>query len=64
MMNKQKNSARLLPQVLRNTCGVIGLGATLLALSNTAFAACTYSVDNEWGSGYVASITVKNDTNA
>ncbi|MEN0038508.1 MAG: non-reducing end alpha-L-arabinofuranosidase family hydrolase [Cellvibrio sp.] len=64
MMTQQKNSARLLPQVLRNTCGVIGLGASLFALSNTSFAACTYSIDNEWGSGFVASITVKNDTGA
>jgi len=62
MMNKQKNSARLLRQVLHNTCGVIGLGASLFALSNAASAACTYSIDNEWGSGFVASITVKNDT--
>ncbi|PUA29918.1 MAG: alpha-L-arabinofuranosidase [Cellvibrio sp. 79] len=64
MMNKQKHSARLLPQVLRNTCGVIGLGASLFALSNASFAACTYNIDNQWGSGFVASITVKNDTGA
>lgn len=63
-MNKQKNSARLLSQVLRNTCGVIGLGTSLLALSNAASAACTYTIDNQWGSGFVASITVKNDTGA
>jgi hypothetical protein len=63
-MNKQKYSAKLLPHLLRNTCGVIGLGAGLMAASLTASAACTYSVDNEWSSGYIATITVKNDTNA
>lgn len=63
-MNKQKYSATLLSQRLRNRCGVIGLGVSLLALSQMASAACTYSIDNEWSSGYVASITVKNDTNA
>ncbi len=64
MMNKPKNSARFLSQVLRNTCGLIGLGTSLLALSNAASAACTYSIDNQWGSGFVASITIKNDTGA
>lgn len=63
-MNKQQNSARLLPQRLKSHCGVIGLGAGLLAIANLASAACTYSIDNEWSNGYVASITVKNDTNA
>lgn len=68
MMNKQNNSVHLLPptlsQLLRKSCGVIGLGASLLAMTNLASAACTYTVDNEWSTGYTASITVKNDTNA
>ncbi len=67
-MNKQNNSVHLLPptlsQLLRKSCGVIGLGASLLAMTNLASAACTYTVDNEWSTGYTASITVKNDTNA
>lgn len=61
-MNKQKNSARLLSQLVRKNCAVIGLGASLLAMANLASAACTYTVDNEWSTGYTASITVKNDT--
>ncbi|MFC3116558.1 non-reducing end alpha-L-arabinofuranosidase family hydrolase [Cellvibrio fontiphilus] len=67
MMNKQNNSSQLLPpnlsHLLRKSCGLIGLGASLLALTNLASAACTYTVDNEWSTGYTASITVKNDTN-
>lgn len=63
-MNKQKNSARLLSQLVRKNCAVIGLGASLLAMANLASAACTYTVDNEWSTGYTASITVKNDTAA
>lgn len=63
-MNKQKNSARLLAQLVKNRCAVIGLGASLLAMTNLASAACTYKVDNEWSTGYTASITVKNDTAA
>ena len=39
-------------------------GTALAVLAQTASAACTYQVDNEWADGYVASIIVKNDTNA
>ena len=65
-MNKQKNSANVLPQFIKQNCGAIGLGASvaLFALANTASAACTFNIDNEWSSGYVASITIKNDTAA
>ena len=63
-MNKQKYSANLLSQMLRNTCGVIGLGMGLMAASSAVSAACTYSIESEWSSGYVANITVKNDTSA
>jgi len=40
----------------------IGLGSALLLMSNAASASCSFSIDNEWSSGYVASITIKNDT--
>ncbi len=70
-MNKRKYSANLLlklfprscAEIVTRTCSAIGLAA-LLGLTNAASAACTYSIDNEWNSGYVASITIKNDTTA
>ncbi len=63
-MNKQKYFICSLQKLLSSSCNAIGIGAALLALSNTASAACTYAIDNEWSSGYVASITIKNDTAA
>lgn len=63
-MNKHKHFAYALQKMLSSSCNAMGIGAVLLALSNTAFASCTYSVDNEWTSGYTASITIKNDTKA
>jgi poly(3-hydroxybutyrate) depolymerase len=40
-------------------------GAGLMAaVSHSAFASCTYKIDNEWNTGFTASITIKNDTNA
>lgn len=41
-----------------------GVAATIALATQTASAACTYQVDNEWSNGFVASITVKNDTGA
>ena len=63
-MHTAKYSANPLAQVLKRTCGLVGVGATLAVLSHSAFAACTYTVENEWGNGFVASITIKNDTAA
>lgn len=40
----------------------IGLGSMLFLMSNAASASCSFSIDNEWSSGYIASITLKNDT--
>lgn len=40
------------------------MGAALAVLAQTASAACTYQIDNEWSNGFVASIIIKNDTNA
>ena len=34
----------------------------IAAAAQTASAACTYQVDNEWSNGFVASIIIKNDT--
>ena len=63
-MNNQKYFAKLFTQPGKNCCAIIGLGVSLLTMSNMASAACTYTVDNEWSSGYIATITVKNDTAA
>ncbi len=63
-MLKLKSSHTVLAQVLKRTCGLVGVGATLAVLSHSAFAACTYTIDNEWPDGFVAKITIKNDTGA
>lgn len=41
-----------------------GITSALVATAQTASAACTYQIDNEWSNGFVASIIVKNDTSA
>ena len=63
-MLKSLPSHTILAQVLKRTCGLVGVGAAFALASQGANAACTYNVDNHWGSGFVASITVKNDTGA
>lgn len=40
------------------------IGIAIAVLSQTATAACTYTVDSEWATGFTATITVKNDTGA
>src|SRR5690606_37846818 len=63
-MQKIKYSAGAIAQVFKRTCGVIGIGATLAATSQSAFSACTYTVDNEWSNGFVGTITITNTTSA
>ncbi len=58
-MIPKKNASQTLAKML-----TLGVSAGLAAFSLNAFAACTYTIDNQWGSGFVASITVKNDTGA
>jgi GH35 family endo-1,4-beta-xylanase len=43
---------------------LVGVGAALALLSHTASAACTYAIETEWANGFVANITIKNDTTA
>jgi len=59
-----RNSPNILAQVLKCTCSMVGAGAALAVLSHSAFAACTYTVESEWATGFVANITIKNDTAA
>lgn len=63
-MHNIKSAAGPITCALKRTCGLIGMGAAFALLSHSASAACTYSVDNEWNNGFVASITIKNDTGA
>jgi hypothetical protein len=63
MMIKYKNSPNIIAQVFTRTCSLIGAGAALAVLSHSAFAACTYTIESEWGEGFVANITIKNETN-
>jgi len=43
---------------------IIGLGFASALTTTTASAACVYTVNNSWGSGFTASIRVTNDTAA
>jgi len=63
-MHASKYSVHPLAQVLKRTCSVLGASAALAVLSHSAMAACTYNIDSEWGTGFVANITIKNDTAA
>lgn len=49
-------------QALKRTRTLVIAGAVLAISSQGASAACTYTIDNEWNTGFVASITIKNDT--
>jgi GH35 family endo-1,4-beta-xylanase len=51
-------------QTFKRTCSAIAAATALAAVSHSAFASCTYSIDNEWSTGFVGSITIKNDTTA
>lgn len=63
-MHKLKTDAGPLARACKRACNVIAFGTAMAATSHSAFASCTYSVDNEWNNGFVASITIKNDTGA
>jgi endo-1,4-beta-xylanase len=63
-MLKPKSSHTILAQVLKRTCGLVGVSAALAVSCHSALAACTYTVESEWSNGFVANITIKNDTAA
>lgn len=50
--------------IKKNPLALFGMVAVLATTAQTASAACTYQIDNQWSDGYVASIIVKNDTSA
>lgn len=62
-MSNHKYFSNSFAQVLKRICGLF-FSATLAALSHTASAACTYTIESEWATGFVGSITIKNDTAA
>jgi aryl-phospho-beta-D-glucosidase BglC (GH1 family) len=42
----------------------LGVSLALAALSHSAYASCSYEVQSSWNDGFVASITVTNDTSS
>ena len=63
-MYKLRSHLGSINQGYKLACSLIAVGTTLAVFSNSSFASCTYTVDNEWNTGFVASITIKNDTTA
>nr|pir alpha-N-arabinofuranosidase (EC 3.2.1.55) - Pseudomonas fluorescens subsp. cellulosa [Cellvibrio japonicus]CAA38390.1 Arabinofuranosidase [Cellvibrio japonicus] len=63
MINHNK-TPNILAKVFKRTCGLVSTGAALAILSQAASAACTYTIDSEWSTGFTANITLKNDTGA
>lgn len=51
-------------QQLKRPLAFLGMATALAAAAQSASAACTYQIDNEWSNGFVASILIKNDTAA
>jgi len=46
----------------RKGCSLILAGLSL-AISSHTWASCSYTITNNWGSGYTGEITVTNNTN-
>lgn len=63
-MNACKSSAHQRLQHLKRPLVFLGMATVMAAAAQTASAACTYQIDNEWSNGFVASIQIKNDTAA
>ena len=49
---------------LKRSSFLVGVAILLTATTYKASASCTYQIDNEWSTGYVASITLKNETSS
>lgn len=63
-MHTVKTFSNHLAYALQRTRVLVATGALLAIAAQGASAACTYTIDNEWNTGFVASITIKNDTGA
>jgi endoglucanase len=62
-MYKTIKSTNRLAGAIKRIGGIVGVGAAI-AVSQGASASCTYSIQSDWNSGFVANITIKNDTGA
>lgn len=51
-------------QLLKRTGQLCSLGLVVAVTSQASFAACTYTIESEWNSGFTANISIKNDTGA
>ena len=63
MYNINKTST-MLAYAMKRAGAILGVGVFTAVCAQTASASCTYTVDNEWNTGFTATITVKNDTSA
>jgi endo-1,4-beta-xylanase len=63
-MNKVNNAYLSLGKRIQQGSCLVGLGLAIAALSQTATASCTYSIESQWSTGFTANITIKNDTGA
>lgn len=52
------------PALLKRPAQCVMLTLAAAALTSTAHAACQYTVTNQWGNGFTASVKVTNNTNA
>lgn len=62
-MYKTNKSTNRLVCAIKRIGSIVGVGAAI-AVSQAASASCTYSIQSEWNSGFVANVTIKNDTGA
>lgn len=53
-----------LQRSVKCTAGAIGMAMALCVAAPQAMAACQYTVDSNWGTGFVAKIRITNDTDA
>lgn len=52
------------PALLKRPAQCMMLTFAVAAMTSTAHAACQYTVTNQWGGGFTASVKVTNNTNA
>ena len=66
MYRSIKTSIRTMscPALLKRPAQCVMLTLAAAALTSTAHAACQYTVTNQWGNGFTASVKVTNNTNA
>ena len=64
MMISRNSLAPEMAHSLKKAFYLLGVGVGLSALSIHSFAACTYTIESEWSTGFTANITIKNDTSA